>query len=153
MLGMGAVLLEVDGRAGEALSPRVARRDLGVLAADALYFAAFDAFQFKQYDAVLEDSVEFKKQFAEHEFAKDVEKLVEESRVLKSVDLFKDEKFAESVELLAAVVAANPEGKRAAESLLLLARSQARLEKYDEAKASIGKLISCLLYTSPSPRD
>ena len=113
-----------------------------VLAADALYFAAFAAFQLKQYDAVLEDSVEFKKQFAEHEFAKDVEKLVEESRVLKSVDLFKDERFAESVELLAAVVAANPKGKRAAESLLLLARSQARLEKYDEAKASIGKLIS-----------
>ena len=113
-----------------------------VLAADAAHFAAFAAFQLKQYDAVLEDSVEFRKAVAEHEFAKDVEKLVEESRVLKSVDLFKEEKFAESVELLAAVVAANPEGKRAAESLLLLARSQARLEKYDEAKASIGKLIS-----------
>ncbi len=112
------------------------------LAPDAMYFAAFAAFQLKQYDAVLADSTAFEAKYAKHEFAKDVKKLVEESRVLKSVDLFKDEKFAETIALLTAVVTDNPKGKRAEESLLLLARSQARLEKYDDAKASIGKLVA-----------
>ena len=48
----------------------------------------------------------------------------------------------------------NPKGKRVAESLLLLTRSQARLEKYDDAKASIGQLMEgqkessyCLLFS------
>ena len=113
-----------------------------VLAADALYFASFAAFQLKQYDAVLGDAAEFEKQFPEHDFAADVAKLVEESRVLKSVDLFKAEKFTETIELLSAVVANSPKGNRTAESLLLLARSQARLEKYEDAKTSLGKLIS-----------
>ena len=43
--------------------------------------------------------------------------------------------------MLIAVVKDNPKGKRVAESLLLLARSQARLKKYDDAKASVGQLI------------
>ena len=112
-----------------------------VLAPDALYFAAFAAFQLKEYDDVLSDASIFREKYAGHEFIKDVSKLVEESRVLKSVALFKADKFAETIELLTAVVKDNPKGKRVAESLLLLARSQARLEKYDDAKESIGQLI------------
>ena len=112
-----------------------------VLAPDALYFAAFAAFQLKEYDDVLSDASVFREKYADHEFTSDVSKLVEESRVLKSVELFKADKFAETIELLTAVVKDDPKGKRVAESLLLLARSQARLEKYDDAKASIGQLM------------
>tara|TARA_B100000945_G_scaffold318509_1_gene323492 strand:- start:301 stop:3090 length:2790 start_codon:yes stop_codon:yes gene_type:complete len=112
-----------------------------VLAPDALYFAAFAAFKLKQYDDVFSDSSVFGEKYGEHEFAKDVTKLLEEARVLKSVDLFKAEKFAETIEILMAVVKDNPKGNRAAESLLLLARSQARLEKHDQAKVSIAQLI------------
>ncbi|MEC9096582.1 MAG: tetratricopeptide repeat protein, partial [Planctomycetota bacterium] len=112
-----------------------------VLAPDALYFAAFAAFQLKEYDDVLSDASVFREKYADHEFTSDVSKLVEESRVLKSVELFKADKFAETIELLTAVVKDEPKGKRVAESLLLLARSQARLEKYDDAKASIGQLM------------
>ena len=112
-----------------------------VLAPDALYFAAFAAFQLKEYDNVLTDASVFSEKYTDHEFAKDVSRLVQESRVLKSVDLFKAENFAETIELLNAVVKDNPKGKRVAESLLLLARSQARLKKYDDAKASVGQLI------------
>ena len=111
------------------------------LAPDALYFAAFAAFKLKQYDEVLNDSSVFGEKYADHDFAKDVSKLVEEARVLKSVDLFKAEKFAEAIELLSAVVKDAPKGKRAAESFLLLGRCQARLEKFGEAKASITQLI------------
>ena len=111
------------------------------LAPEALYVAAFAAFKLQKYDDVLSDSSVFVEKYAENEFAKDVSKLVEEARVLKSVDLFKAEKFTEAIELLAAVVKEAQKGKRAAESLLLLARSQARLEKFAEAKVSISQLI------------
>ena len=112
------------------------------LAPEALYYAAFAALKLEQYDDVLSDASVFGEKHSDHEFAKDVIKLLEEARVLKSVELFKAEKFPEVIALLTEVVKDNPQGKRAAESLLLLAQSQAKLKEYDEAQKMLLQLIA-----------
>jgi cellulose synthase operon protein C len=111
------------------------------LAADALYFAAFAALQLQQHDDVIADAKTFLGKYPKHEFQPDVVKLLEESRILKSADLFKDKKHAEVVKILSASIKDNPQGSRVVDSLLLLARSSAALKEIDAAKGYAARLI------------
>ena len=111
------------------------------LAADALYFAAFAALQLKQHDNVIADAKTFLGKYPKHEFQPDVAKLLEESRILKSADLFQDKKYAEVVDILSASIKDSPQGARVVDSLLLLARSSAALKKIDAAKGYAARLI------------
>ena len=111
------------------------------LAAEALYFAAFAALKLKQYDGVIQDASAFVKQFPKHEFRKDVTKLLEEARILKSAELFENKKYAEVLVILKVAIQENPTGTRADDNLLLLARSSAELNQFDEAKQYALQLI------------
>ena len=111
------------------------------LAADALYFATFAALQLKQHDDVIADAKAFLEKYPKHEFQSDVAKLLEESRILKSADLFQDKKHAEVVEILSASIKDSPQGSRVVDSLLLLARSSAALKDIAAAKDYAARLI------------
>jgi TolA-binding protein len=111
------------------------------LAANALYFAAFAALKLKQHDNVIADAQAFLVKYPKHEFQPDVAKLLEESRILKSADLFQDKKHTEVVEILSASIKDNPQGSRVVDSLLLLARSSAALKEIDAAKGYAAQLI------------
>ena len=111
------------------------------LAADALYFAAFAALKLKQHDNVIIDAQTFLGKYPKHDFQPDVAKLLEESRILKSADLFQDKKHAEVVKILAASIKDNPQGSRVVDGLLLLARSSAALQEIDAAKGYAARLI------------
>lgn len=111
------------------------------LAADALYFATFAALQLKQHDNVIADAKTFLGKYPKHEFQPDVAKLLEESRILKSADLFQDKKHAEVVEILTASIKDSPQGSRVVDSLLLLARSSAALNEITAAKGYAARII------------
>ena len=111
------------------------------LAADAQYFAAFAALQLKQHDNVIADAKTFLGKYPKHEFQPDVAKLLEESRILKSSELFQDKKYAEVVAILTASIKDSPQGSRVVDSLLLLARSSAALKEIAAAKGYAARLI------------
>jgi TolA-binding protein len=111
------------------------------LAADALYFATFAALQLKQHDNVIADAKTFLGKYPKHEFQPDVAKLLEESRILKSSDLFQDKKHAEVVKILSASIKDSPQGSRVVDSLLLLARSSAALNEIASAKGYAARII------------
>ena len=111
------------------------------LAADALYFATFAALQLKQHDNVIADAKTFLGKYPKHEFQPDVAKLLEESRILKSSELFQDKKHAEVVAILTASIKDSPQGSRVVDSLLLLARSSAALKEIAAAKGYAARII------------
>ena len=111
------------------------------LAADALYFATFAALQLKQHDNVIADAKTFLGKYPKHKFQSDVAKLLEESRILKSSDLFQDKKYAEVVAILSASIKDSPQGSRVVDGLLLLARSSAALKEIAAAKGYVARII------------
>jgi TolA-binding protein len=142
-------LVAADALDGQQKYDESRKRYLGIveqhsqhaLAADALYFATFAALKLKQHDHVIADAKTFLDKYPKHEFQPDVAKLLEESRILKSADLFQNKKHAEVVEILSASIKDNPQGSRVVDSLLLLARSSAALKKIAAAKGYAARLI------------
>ena len=68
----------------------------------------------------------------------------------RATEAIKDARFVEALSLLESNLTKDP---KHIDSLYLAAVSSRYLKNYDDAKKYIESLLSCLLYTSPSPRD